>query len=78
MPENMIKEWKSLILKNSILIEPTSKIEAIKEDLDDNKFIEVAVDGKANFIVSQDRHLLNLKEFQGIRIVSPNEATSLI
>ena len=78
MPENMIKEWKSLILKNSILIEPTSKIEVIKEDLDDNKFIEVAVDGKADLIVSQDRHLLNLKEYNNIKIISPEEAVSLI
>ena len=78
MPEDMIEEWKSLILKNSILIEPSSKIDVIKNDIDDNKFIEVAVDGKADFIVSQDKHLLNLKEYNNIRIVNPEEAVNIV
>ncbi|MEK6893459.1 MAG: putative toxin-antitoxin system toxin component, PIN family [Nanoarchaeota archaeon] len=78
MPKDMIEEWKFLILKNSIIVESSSKIEAIKDDPDDNKFLEVAVDGKAELIVSQDKHLLNLKEYRGIKIVKPEEALSLI
>ena len=50
----------------------------IKEDPDDNKFIEAAIDGEADLIVSQDGHLLNLKEHRGIRIVNPDEAIKLL
>ena|SRR3989338_6526658 len=78
MSDGVIEEWKTLILKNSILVESLSKIEAIKDDPDDNKFLEVAVDGKAELIVSQDKHLLNLKEYNGIKIVKPEEAVNLI
>lgn len=78
MPEDMIEDQKNLILKNAILIEPSSKIDAIKEDPDDNKFIEAAIDGEADLIVSQDGHLLNLKEHRGIRIVNPDEAIKLL
>jgi len=78
MSDGVIEEWKTLILKNSILVESLSKIEAIKDDPDDNKFLEVAVDGKAELIVSQDRHLLNLKEYNEIKIVKPEEAVNLI
>lgn len=78
MPEDMIEEWKNLIVKNSTIVEPTSKIDAIKEDSEDNKFLEVAVDGKVDFIISQDRHLLNLKEYCGIKILKPEEALSFI
>ena len=78
MPESMIEEWRNISLNNSIIIKPSTKIDAVKEDPEDNKFIETAVDGKASFIVSQDKHLLNLKEYQGIRIVKPEEAVNLI
>ena len=78
MPQEMIEEWKNLILKNSILIGSSSKIDLVKDDPDDNKFIEAAIDGKANLIVSQDRHLLNLKEYDGIKIVKPEEAIRLL
>ncbi len=78
MPENMIEEWKSFIFKNSIFVEPLSKIKIVKDDPDDNKFLEAALDGKAELIVSQDGHLLDLKEYNGIKIVKPEEAIKIV
>ena len=43
MPQEMIEEWKNLIIKNSVLVEPSAKIDVIKEDSEDNKFIEASV-----------------------------------
>jgi len=45
----------------------------IKEDPSDNLFINMAIDGKAKIIVSGDSHLLKLKEYKGIKIMSLNE-----
>jgi len=73
-----IEEWKNLILNNSIITQPSTKIDIIKEDPEDNKFLEAAVDGKADLIVSQDKHLLNLKEYQGIKILNPEEAINFL
>jgi len=78
MSEEIINGWKNIILKNSVLVDYSSKIEVIKEDPDDNKFIEAAVYGEADFIVSQDKHLLNLKEYNGIKIVRPEEAVKAV
>ncbi|MEK6933283.1 MAG: putative toxin-antitoxin system toxin component, PIN family [Nanoarchaeota archaeon] len=78
MSKSMIEEWKNLLISNSILIQSSTKIDVIKEDPEDNKFLETAIDGKADFIVSQDNHLLNLKEYQGIKIVKPEEAINLL
>ena len=61
------------IVSISIIIVPLQKLDVIKEDLDDNKIIECAVEGDVDYIVSQDNHLLNLKEFKGIKIVTPEE-----
>jgi len=50
-------------------IKSGKRIFAVQDDPDDNKFIECARECKANFIISGDRHLLNLKEYEGIKII---------
>lgn len=73
-----IAEHLEIIKLNSELLEPKIKINVIKEDLEDNKFLECAVTGKADYIVSGDRHLLNLKKFRGIKILSSLEFLRII
>ena len=41
----------------------------IKEDPADDKFLFLAVDGQARYIVSGDKHLLSLKKYRGIEIL---------
>lgn len=48
-------------------------VSVIKEDPDDDKFLSAAVAGKADFIISGDAHLLTLKSYEGIPIVTPSE-----
>lgn len=61
-------------LKNSArIVQVKSKFNAVKEDPDDDAIIRAAYDSKANYIISGDRHLLALKQFKGIRIVTVDE-----
>ena len=78
MSDEMIEEWRNLIIESSVIINPKIKLNVIKEDPDDNKFLEAGISGNADLIISQDKHLLKLKEYQGIKIVSPEEALLLI
>src|SRR3989344_7101208 len=55
------------------VIETKTKIDLIKEDLDDNVVLECAFDGNVDYIISGDPHLLNLKEFKGIKILSASD-----
>jgi len=48
-------------------------LQAVKEDPDDDKFIECAVSANATHIISGDKHLLKLKQYQNINIVSAAE-----
>ena len=77
LSDEMIKDWVDLIVGNSIIVEPKEKIEAIKNDPKDNIFIETAVAGNVDYIVSQDNHLLKLKEFRGIKIITPEEINKI-
>ncbi len=71
------KKIKTILLFNKI-INPTTKIIAIKEDPDDNKIIEAAIESKAKYIISGDKHLLKLKQFREIKIIKPREFLELI
>ena len=78
MDEENVKEWEQIILENAILVEPSEKLDIVKEDPDDNKFLEAAIVGNAEFIVTQDKHLLKLKGFQRIKIVTPKEFLEIL
>ena len=78
LSDDMIKEWVDLIVRNSIIVEPKEKILAVKDDPKDDIFIETAVAGDVDYIVSQDNHLLKLKEFRGIKIITPEEFNELL
>jgi len=53
------------------IVTPSMTLDVIKEDPPDNRILECAVEGKADLIVSGNRHLLRLKSYQSISIVRP-------
>lgn len=57
------------------LVIPSKKVDIVKEDIDDNKVIECAIESNSEFILSYDRHLLKIREYQGIKIIKPEELT---
>ena len=57
----------------SEIISPKEKIDIIKEDPKYNIILECAYYGKVDYIVSRDKHLLKLKEFRNIKIITPEE-----
>jgi putative PIN family toxin of toxin-antitoxin system len=50
----------------------------VVSDLSDNVVVNTAYDGKALYIVSGDNHLLKLREFKGIRILTASEMLDMI
>ena len=62
----------------SSVVETVSKFDIVKEDPDDNIVLNVAYDGKADFIVTGDPDLLDLKEFQGIKIVTADNMLKIL
>lgn len=68
-----IKKTMLKIRAISEIIDINSKINLVKEDPDDNKIIECAIDGNVNYLITNDAHLLKLKEYKGIKIITPEE-----
>jgi putative PIN family toxin of toxin-antitoxin system len=55
---------------NAIVADPDFELNAVPGDPDDNRVLECALAGKADSIVSGDRHLLRMDSYEGIAIVT--------
>ena len=58
---------------NSVFAANTPQLKVVKDDPDDNKFIECAVELESKVIVSGDKHLKKIKKYIDIEIISPRE-----
>ncbi len=58
---------------NVLFTQKLKKIAMSLDDPEDVKFFECALELKASYIISGDRHLLSIKEYFGIKVVSPVE-----
>ena len=65
-------QFLTLLVKEAALVEVAEHVEECRDPKDD-KFLELAVNGKADFIVSGDEDLQVLNPFRRIKIVSPRE-----
>lgn len=60
------------------LVEPNVKVDVIKADPPDDRILECALECNARYIISQDNHLLKLKDYKNIKIVTPKEFLDII
>ena len=64
---------EALIRERAQIVQLGSFFTSISRDRDDDKFIETAIIGQADFIVSGDKDLLDLKRYGTIVILRPAE-----
>jgi len=68
-PENQIVRLLKAISKVATVIKTRPHLRILPDE-PDNRILECALEAKADFIVSGDKHLLSLKHFQNIKIIS--------
>ena len=61
-----VLQFVSLVISNE-------RVNIVKEDPEDNKILECAIESKSNYIFTYDKHLLKLKEYNNIKIIKPND-----
>ena len=63
----------------AVIIEPETELNVIQGNDADNRILSCAVEAKADFLVTGDkRHLLPLRRYKGIRILSPRECLDVL
>jgi putative PIN family toxin of toxin-antitoxin system len=68
-----IDEFIGMIMEHALLTKGQYGLHKIAEDPTDDMFLAAAMEAKADFIISRDPHLRNLKQFHGIRIINVKE-----
>ena len=75
----LVKDAMDLLKTLAEIVETISQLKVIAHPVDDNRVLECAVDGNAEFIVTGDtKHILPLKEYKGIKILRPAEFSKIL
>ncbi|MBM4256809.1 MAG: putative toxin-antitoxin system toxin component, PIN family [Deltaproteobacteria bacterium] len=69
--EEDIIAFLGLVLERAVIVPGRYQVQRVESDPTDDMFLACALEGKADYIVSRDPHLLNLKHFHSIQIVEP-------
>jgi uncharacterized protein len=69
--DTRIQPEMKFLVRTAEMVVPKLILQVVPEDDDDNRILECALAGNAGLIVSSDRHLLKLKSYEGMAIVTP-------
>ncbi|MFC1496012.1 putative toxin-antitoxin system toxin component, PIN family [Candidatus Margulisiibacteriota bacterium] len=78
VPEEKVNVLLNQILGKATIVDPQIKVNLVKKDPSDNKFLECAIEGKVGYVISGDKHLLEIKKINGIQIISARKLLELL
>ena len=70
-PEEYVRRQIKLVTSYSDIVHPKERINAVKEDPNDDMILECGMACGADYIITGDNHLLKLADFKGIKIIKP-------
>jgi len=76
--EQDLRDFLEVLNVTAKFVHIKSRFKVVKQDPDDDLILRTARDSRADYIVSGDGHLLALKEFRGIRIVTVSKMLELL
>ncbi len=59
------------------IVPGTTQVDIVR-DPDDNKIIAAGIEGRADYIISRDKDLLDLKSYQEIKIITPEKFMEIL
>jgi putative PIN family toxin of toxin-antitoxin system len=78
LKSSILARFRKILLRTAQFTRIRSHADIAIEDADDIAFLEAAYNGRTDFIVSGDIHLLKLKSYSGIKIVTVMEMLELL
>jgi len=64
--------WINQLEQAVNVIRPQKKLTIVKNDPDDNKILECALEAHADLIITADKHLISMKVFKNTKIMHPS------
>jgi len=78
LTSGQVARFLSIYVRRAEVVDLKRRVEVVDEDPDDDMVLGTAVNGRAAFIITGDRHLLKLREFEGVRIKTVDAALRLL
>lgn len=76
--EDEITVFVGDLARLALLASGEQTLRVISDDPSDNRYLECAIQGEADYLVSGDQHLLQLGAYQKIRIVTPRDFLDVV
>ncbi len=77
-PHGLAEEWIAYIRAYAHLVAAEGTVDGICRDPKDDQFLDAAISGDAQFLVTGDGDLLSLTRYQSVQIVSPRAFASVL
>ena len=78
LPREEVALYTEIILRNAELVSPVITLNVVIKDPADDRILECAVEGEVDYLVSGNKHLLDVKEFRGIKIVTARQILEIL
>jgi len=76
--ERDVERFLRYVGRRTTLVKIRSRFKVVKEDPKDDTVLNTAYSGGAEYTVSGDKHLVPLREFKGIKIVTVSEMLDIL
>jgi putative PIN family toxin of toxin-antitoxin system len=70
--------WVDALALVADVVPDDRDLRVVAADPDDDKYVAAAIEGRASYVVSGDRHLLEVGSFQDVRMISPRAFLDLL
>jgi len=75
---SQVDRYLSVLARKSKMVSPEPRFRVVAQDPDDDIVLWTSSAGKADYIVTGDRHLLSLKEFKNTEIVNVSQLLDIL
>jgi putative PIN family toxin of toxin-antitoxin system len=71
--EDAVQDAREMIASFTTMVEPSQRLDVVKEDPTDNRILECALASGSRCVVTGDRHLRRIGRHQGIEILKVSD-----
>jgi putative PIN family toxin of toxin-antitoxin system len=69
--DSLVEDFVAAVHLQALVTDNLYVVRYVAQDPSDDVFLAAALEGRADYIVTLDRHLLDIKQYHGIQIVRP-------
>jgi len=73
LTDEEVEDARNYYITVLVMVMPKVRVGIVEEDPEDNRVLECALEARADFIVTGDKHLLEIHGYRSVRIVRASE-----